>query len=210
MNKMDEKILVIDRYYLFENEALAFQGLLTDSNSVKHIMKKFNAYEEIRRGDAETDETFKQPIPYAIITRGDEVFVYKRLGGGGETRLHEQLSIGVGGHMNRINDVNNWEFNLWVNLHRELTEELQFDWGTWEGAIPEPKILGLINDDENEVGRVHIGILAVVDLPIYTEVTVRETEQLEGYWIRIKDLEKEPLFSSLETWSQIAAGVLLG
>jgi len=207
MGKMDEMILAVDRDVLFENEAYAFQGVLTDGQGVKHVMNNLKMYKEIRRGDAEEDETLKQPIPYVILKRGDEVFVYKRLSGGGEARLHDQLSIGVGGHMNRIKGVTTWYHTLMINLYRELREELNIDIDS--RLIPEPKIVGLINDDNGDAGLYHIGILMVIELPLDTEVTVREIEQLEGYWIRSKDLKKEPLFESLETWSQFAVEAIV-
>lgn len=204
MDKMDEQILVIDREYLFDDEELTFQGVMTDPHFVKEIERRFKNYFEVRRGDAEDNPNWKQPIPYVIIKRGESVFVYKRLKAGGEERLHEQLSIGVGGHMNIIEGVFTWDYTLMGNLYRELDEELNIQ----SSVTPVTKIIGLINDDENEVGKVHIGILAVMELPEEAEVTVKETDQLEGYWIRIRDLNKTPLFESLESWSQIAAGIL--
>lgn len=36
----------------------------------------------MRRGDAEENPDFKQPIPYVVIKREDEVYVYERLQGG--------------------------------------------------------------------------------------------------------------------------------
>lgn len=205
MGKMDEQILAVDRKYLFEEEQLTFQGVTTDENLVKHIMKKFRNYIEVRRGDAEANEYWKQPIPYAIIRRGDDVFLYKRLKEGGEARLHDQLSIGVGGHMNRFSGIYNWDDNLRINLYRELNEELDIE---VVGSKVDFKTVGLINDDLNDVGKVHIGILVVVDLPLEAKVTVKETDKLDGHWTRIKDLEKSPLFESLETWSQMALKVL--
>ena len=215
MGKMDEMILVVDRDCLFEDEAYAFHGILTDKDFVKHVMRNFKQYKEVRRGDAENNEEWKQPIPSVILKRGDEVFVYKRLHGGGEVRLHDQLSISVGGHMNRINDVRNWETNLMINLQRELHEEVDIQINDITESKEDsyayemvPKLIGLINDDSNDVGLHHIGILYLLELPEYAEVTVRETDQLEGYWLRIKDLTKSPLFESLESWSQLAAEVL--
>jgi predicted NUDIX family phosphoesterase len=201
---MDEQILAIDREILFESELLTFQGILTDETAVKRIMKKFEKYKEVRRGDAEHDVALKQPIPYAVIRRGDEVFVYKRLKAGGETRLHDSLSIGVGGHMNRVNNIHNWGSNLMINFYRELTEELEIT-----VDVPLPEIIGLINDDEDDAGLFHIGILMVIDLPKEAEVTVRETNKLEGYWLRSRDLTKDVLFNSLETWSQISVEALV-
>jgi predicted NUDIX family phosphoesterase len=54
-----------------------------------------------------------------------------------------------------------------------------------------PDRIGLINDDSNDVGLHHIGIIFKLEVPTGTEVTVRETDQLEGYWIRTKDLKKD-------------------
>ena len=205
VGKIDEMILAVDREHLFESELLTFQGVLIDPKEIRRIMKKFKKYKEVRRGDAEVDLTLKQPIPYAIIRRGEEVFVYKRLKGGGEKRLHNRLSIGIGGHMNRVNDIHNWNSNLMINFFRELYEELEIS----NVSKPlEPKIVGLINDDDDDVGIFHIGILMVVDLPEDAEVRVRETEKLEGYWVLIKYLTESGLFEELETWSQFAVEVL--
>jgi predicted NUDIX family phosphoesterase len=198
MDKMDEKILVVDREILFEQESLTFQGVQTNKHILTYLMKKFMHYEEVRRGDAETNEEWKQPIPSVIIKRGDEIFVYKRLKAGGESRLHDQLSITVGGHMNRVNDVRSWGTNLVMNVQRELYEEVSI-----EGPHKLPTLIGLLNDDSNEVGRVHIGILFMLEIPEGTKVSVRETNKLEGYWLRTKDMNKSGLFEALESWSQI-------
>lgn len=204
INKMDEEIIVVNREILFENEALKFQGVIIDKDSVKYMMAKFEDFTTIRRGDAEVNPEWKQPIPYTIIRRGDEVFIYERLKGGGEERLHSQLSIGVGGHMNDLEGTSSWEETLEFNMYRELGEELEII----SSRYPEPKILGLINDEENEVGKVHICILTIIDLPKDAEVNVRETDTLDGYWIRIRDLKKVPLVNRLESWSQIASLIL--
>jgi len=213
MKKLDEMILAIDRSVLFNEEKLAFQGLKTDPFEILDITSTFRkdkALKVVRRGDAEEDQTMKQPIPYVVVTRnqGSETFLYKRLNKGNETRLHDQLSIGVGGHMNHI-DISSyaWEDTLRYNMLKELDEELYFEVGTLND-IPKPRVIGLINDDKNEVGKVHIGILAVLDLPYDFKVEVRETDKLEGYWVRTDCLRDSPLFESLETWSQYAVEVI--
>lgn len=207
MGKMDETILAVNRKYLFDDEGLTFQGFTDNKGLIKEINRRLGNFIEVRRGDAEEDSELKQPIPYAIIKRGEEVFLYRRLNSGGEHRLHDQLSIGVGGHMNRVGNIQNWKDTLYLNMVRELTEELTIR--NTDGAI-EPEIVGLINNDHDpeKVGLYHIGILAVLELPEHVDVEVRETDVLEGYWIRIRDLKKTPLFESLESWSQIAVEVL--
>lgn len=204
MGKMDEQILVVKRPVLFEQESLAFQGLETSKETVAKINSNLGENIEImRRGDAEEDPTYKQPIPYALIKRGEDIFLYERLQGGGEARLHNKLSIGVGGHMNKLTE-GNFHQELFENLNRELEEELEIK-GDGEIVLD---TIGLINDDENEVGCVHLGLLVVINLTENHEVTVREVDQLRGEWVRVEELSQEPMFSRLESWSQIAVEVL--
>lgn len=203
MNKMDEQIIVVPRSKLFENESLAFQGVSNDVNLLNKIIDNIdNSFSIMRRGDAEEDFNYKQPIPYAVLKRGNDVFIYERLTGGGEKRLHNQLSLGVGGHMNGIE---NYSFNdlLYENLNRELDEELYISNKKFD-----INIIGLINDDENEVGRVHIGLLAIIELNNDVDVRVREINQLKGGWIQIKDLISDDIYNDLETWSQFVADLL--
>ena len=202
-NKMDEIIIVSKRSNVFADETLTFQGVNSDKGTTKQIVANLsNSFSTMRRGDAEENEDYKQPIPYCVIKRGNEVFAYKRLSGGGEARLHNQISLGVGGHLNNVEGLD-FLGVLEDGLQRELEEEL---------FINKDKLdletVGLINDDENEVGRVHIGMLVVAELPEGEEVSVRETDQLLGEWIKVEDLKKPDIYDSLESWSQFVADIL--
>lgn len=202
-NKMDEIIIVAPRESVFEKEELTFQGILSDTEKVKHITSNLaETYSTMRRGEAEENTSYKQPIPYAAIRRGDSVFAYKRLTGGGEARLHNQISLGVGGH---LNNVEGEDFYGVVSdgLQRELEEELYINKDKLELTT-----IGLINDDLNPVGEVHLGMLVIGDLPEDEEVSVRETDQLEGEWIKISDLKNPNIYNSLESWSQFVADIL--
>lgn len=204
MGKMDEIIIVAPRKYIFNNESLTFQGTLQDKKIVNKIVKNISStYEVMRRGDAEENEEFKQPIPYAVIKRGDEVFVYERLKGAGEVRLHNKLSIGVGGHMNEVPGEKDFNKVLDENLLREIEEELIIDNKKFK-VTP----IGLINDDEDEVGRVHIGILVAIEVPEGTDVQVRETKELQGQFLQIEKLKLRQFYERLENWSKIAIDIL--
>lgn len=203
MSKMDEIIIVAPRKEVFDNEKLTFQGVKSDKHITKQITENIaRTYSTMRRGDAEENPNYKQPIPYVVLKRGNEVFSYKRLTGGGEQRLHNQISLGVGGH---LNDVEGLDFYgvLADGLQRELSEEL---------FINSNKLtlntVGLINDDSNDVGKVHIGMLVIGELPLDEEVSVQETDQLLGEWIKIEDLKQPEIYNSLETWSQFVADIL--
>ena len=52
------------------------------------------------RSEAETDPTFKQIIPYALLTHAGRVLHYVRGKKAGEQRLVAKGSLGIGGHMN--------------------------------------------------------------------------------------------------------------
>ncbi|MED1125452.1 hypothetical protein [Bacillus atrophaeus] len=207
MNKMDEIIIVVPRKELFEGESLAFQGVNSSeevkSNLLKNIQKHFTS---LRRGDAEEDENYKQPIPYIVIRKDDKVFLYERLKGGGESRLHSKLSLGVGGHMNPIKDEDSFEELLTLNAFRELSEEIELSGD--QSSHFSFEVIGFINDDSNDVGKVHVGLLGVVNLDYGVDVAVKEKDQLLGKWVPIEDLKDEKVYDRLENWSKIVADII--
>lgn len=91
---------------------------------------------------------------------------------------------------------------LAVNTERELDEELDIT-GTIDVAL-----IGLINDDSNTVGQVHLGVLGVINLELSDEVTVRETEQLAGTWMTLEQLKEEDTYSRLENWGKIVVDMM--
>ncbi|MDN0190566.1 hypothetical protein QI003_09390 [Bacillus stercoris] len=206
MGKMDEMILVAPRDDVFKKESLTFQGVYSEDSRVAEIMAQIEAaYREMRRGDAEEDPRFKQPIPYVVIKREDEVFLYERLAGGGESRLHNKLSLGFGGHMNAIEGAASFAEVLKLNTDRELEEELQINEEDKQAIVT----LGLINDDENSVGKVHIGILSALQLKPGAQVEVKEKDQIAGKWMKVSELKQDDIYNRLETWSQFVVDILV-
>lgn len=196
MSKFDEQILVVDRNVLFDDEKNAFNGFISkDDNRYKEIVETFGAYDVKRRGDMEEDPGYKQLISYCIITNEDETLVYKRLGGGGEARLHGLLSIGVGGHMNDVADKETIDDKLRVNAARELEEEV----GLSEADVKNIEIHGLINDDNNEVGKVHIGLVLKIDVD-KDKIVNGEEDTIELSWVKNDVLET---MSPYESWSEL-------
>lgn len=207
MSKMDEIIIVAPTTEIFQGTVLEFQGLLTDKEKIDQIIKNISENrEEMRRGDAEEAIMWKQPIPYIILKKGDKVFTYKRLEGGGEVRLHGKMSIGVGGHMQETGDL---EFTsvLKKNALRELTEELEIKNVNVNDLNLE--VIGIINDDSTDVSKVHIGILMLCELPPKAEVEVKEKDQLLGNWIDIQKFDDPILYAQLENWSMIAVDAIV-
>lgn len=191
-----EIILAAPRKALFPAGEAAFQGVRQE---VQPYLARLAAnLLAVQRDKAEVDVTLKQPIPYVVLTCGDEVWAMERLPAHGETRLHGKISLGVGGHMNPTAGA--WEQVLHSNLARELGEEV---------AIASPyrlEPLGLVNDDADAVGKHHIGLLyrAALASPA---VRVRETDKLRGRWVPRSELPW--IYARLETWSQFVADRLL-
>ena len=104
------------------------------------------------RDSAESDPSFKQIIPYVVFqfrsANRTFLFAYARGKSGAESRLHSQLSLGLGGHVEETyfskSDIS--LFGYQDALRREISEEV-------ESTEPlNPSIsLGLINDDSNLV-----------------------------------------------------------
>lgn len=191
---MSESILVVRREYLAPYLTEDF-GLITEG--VEEIVRVIEAHHEFRpRPEMETDPAYKQIIPYVLVTRGAEAFVMQRLKRGGEQRLHGLLSLGVGGHINPVDEAGGSA--LTAGLRREVDEEVALE----RAASLTP--LGVINNDRDEVGRVHLGFL--FRLEAEGAVTVRETEKLSGSFMPIAALPA--LRDKMEGWSQIALEVL--
>lgn len=148
----------------------------------------------VERRHAETDSEMKQIIPYCVLLRPGEVFLLRRRPKGGESRLFHLQSIGVGGH---INPVDREGDPLAAGLERELLEEVAID-GDWD-ATP----LGIINDESQDVGSVHFGL--VYGVKIEGDVRIREVDQLEGRWASIPDLlaHLRTARDSFESWSAL-------
>jgi predicted NUDIX family phosphoesterase len=150
------------------------------------------------RALAEESPQWKQLIPYVVVRDGDKVFLMERTDAGGDKRLHRKASIGVGGHLNPVDEGDD---PLMVGLRREWAEELEADWE------PEFKLAGLLNDDSNAVGSVHLGVVFTVEAA-GRSVQVREHEKLSGRMVSAAEVAEA--WPRLETWSQLVAAELLG
>ena len=179
MSKFDEQIIVVKRNILFDNDKNAFNGFMHKNNiKGKDIFNALSEYEVKRRGDMEEDPSFKQLISYCLLeNEKGEILVYERLSGGGEERLHGQSSVGVGGHMNNVVGADSINEVLRVNAQRELEEEV----GLCQEDSQNMEYLGFINDDTNEVGKVHMGI--VFKITVHSnDVEAKETDTLKIRW----------------------------
>ncbi len=190
----DENVLVISRD-LFDKLG-SFQGIsLEPDNYLPTILDPANNH-FLGRDLAEDDPSYKQIIPYAIFRYEDRFLHYVRGGKSGEKRLAAKGSIGIGGH---INDTDYAASSLdrdtySVGVEREIDEELNI-----EGEHTQ-EVLGLINDDSNEVGKVHLGVVHLFTLKS-DQVSAGEDNIESLEFLTLEELQSR--HDRLETWSQI-------
>jgi len=148
------------------------------------------------RDSAEQDSSHKQLIPYVVVRDTDRVFLMERTNAGGDPRLHRRATIGVGGHLNPVDDGSD---PLGSGLRREWREELDADWE------PEFAPIGFLNDDRNPVGAVHLGVVFEVQAA-GRAIDVRERDKLSGRMASLDEVRAR--WDRLETWSQLVAEAL--
>jgi predicted NUDIX family phosphoesterase len=161
------------------------------------------------RDEAEQQPAWKQTIPYCVLRRPGQVFCVQRKAAQTESRLHGRLSIGIGGHVNPPAAAGGSPAAGTASaaaffrsaLACELAEELH---GT---EVPEftPTFLGLLNDDREAVGRVHVGLVFAADWPgDRAGLRVREVSKMAGGFRPLDELQ--PLWQDparFESWSRM-------
>jgi predicted NUDIX family phosphoesterase len=173
--KRGEKVLVFPAHKLslFKDNISKkiFPGLTTEETHIQTFLNKcLNESFFTDRAEAEENPKLKQIIPYCVVrtnpTDGSipKFFLYKRSKKGGENRLHEKWSLGVGGHINPEDGYENHHKTFGMALQRELAEELDFQNPEAAKDI-DYEIMGLLYDNSDSVGQVHFGVVVDVKLP---------------------------------------------
>jgi predicted NUDIX family phosphoesterase len=145
------------------------------------------------RSAMEQDPSWKQVIPYPVLRDGEAWYLMRRTRAGGDVRLHDRFSIGVGGHVNPADG--GLDGDLSAALRREWHEELVVDF------LPAFRFVGLLNDDSTPVGQVHLGLVYEGDAA-GRPVAIRETDKLSGAFVGATEVAA--VSDRLETWSRIA------
>lgn len=195
-----EQILVVptSRFH----ELGYFQGFCHEPEKYFSELMNRDYFSYRPRPEMEDDPSFKQLIPYVVFRhRGEDdvvrLFSYSRGKGNGEARLTSKWSVGIGGHISSIDDAENNPYR--DGMRRELQEEVRIETEYQDSCV------GLINDDETEVGRVHLGVVHVFDVneprvysaeDVICEAEFRPVEELLG------------MLERFESWSQIVLKAL--
>lgn len=208
MKKEDEMIMCLDKATLF------VAGAIPDAERVIKATTAPGVATMRRRGDVETDKSLVQPIPYVVFiapsdqndeTSDAKVLLYTRSSSGGEKRLQDKCSIGIGGHLN-LEDIHEYLNNASMAdptvacMLREVSEELGVTTLTDCDLFVRPDV---IYSDKEDVSSVHIGILHFIYLREIPEIKV-ENALKEVSWVPLKEtMPGGEYFDKLESWSQI-------
>ncbi|USN54983.1 MAG: NUDIX domain-containing protein [Candidatus Peribacteria bacterium] len=137
------------------------------------------------RQDMEIDPSFQQPIPYTIIWNPElqKVIAYKRSSDetiAGDQRLYGKWSIGVGGHIEQdiVGDTSPVE----TTALREIAEEAHIT------NLEKLELLGYINDNSDEVGRVHFGVVYLA-ITATQDATINDGEMEKVTLLSLEEIQ---------------------
>jgi len=186
----EERVLVVPRDRIMD--ARGWRGIReAGASPLLDVIAAEGRFEP--RAAMERDPRFKQVIPYLVLRDRRRLFLMRRTRAGGDERLHDRFSIGVGGHLNP------GDRDLAGGLAREWAEEVA------AAFVPDFRLLGLLNDDETDVGRVHLGVVYLAEAA-GRPVRVRETDKLEGAFA--EPAAVRAVYDRLESWSQLVFDVI--
>jgi predicted NUDIX family phosphoesterase len=193
----EEQVLVVERKVF--DELGAFRGLQFDVERYLDRLFKAGTPRFLPRPQAEKDPGHKQLIPYVLMTCEGRYLTYVRGKRAGETRLVGNRSIGIGGHINPTDDAaplfrSDFREAYRTAVEREVEEEVCVETGHSD------RVVALLNDDSNEVGQVHLGVVHcwVLDAP---KVSRREQMITQMEFMSLDELRA--VRDQMETWSQL-------
>ena len=192
---MEELVFAIPTDELWKLITYKERGLIKENSEVLKRIILNGLFR--KRSELEEDPSFKQIIPYAIISNKESFCLFKRTSRQTEKRLHNKFSLGVGGHMNPANSNESKEQYLINELKRELFEEVKLLNGC---LIEDIEFIGFINDDTISVGSVHIGLLYNIQVS-NKDVVINETDKMTADWIDKPDLAE--FYEGMEMWTKI-------
>jgi len=184
-----------------------FQGFSSDVATYLPAILDSDELSYRPRGEMEQDHSFKQLIPYVLFRYVDpagtpRLFQYKRGGGQGEARLRAKRSVGIGGHISTVDADAGTAHDVYrEGMQRELNEEVVIE------AKYTQECVGLINDDETSVGKVHLGVVHLFEVDSLN-VFPCEEDILDAGFRPIDELLTQ--LDQFETWSQIVVKALFG
>ena len=193
----EEMVFCISRRSLSRSGLL--QGACMPMDDLHALLRHEQAF--LPRSKAEVDESWKQLIPYQLFGCGGRFLIFQRGGKVNEKRLVGRCSLGIGGHIN-VQDAGGRgrlePDSLLSAAYRERNEELEIS-----GPVGS-RTLGIINDDSDAVGRVHLGLVMLCSVEDQGQIRLRQGQEdllFKGWWSKEEIYSQKEIF---EPWSILA------
>lgn len=193
-SSLDEQILVVPRGIIMSDQE--WYGLRrVDCSTYLSLIREHQQF--LPRYLMEEDDAYKQIIPYLVFRHKHRYFLMQRSHKSSEKRLGGRYTLGIGGHI-RQEDIAHESIEGWAT--REFHEEILYN-GSMT-IVP----LGMLNDDTDLVGRVHLGFVFIVNADsdivsikselVYGELKTLEEclayrDRMEGWSVFVLDYLKE-------------------
>ena len=184
-----EQVLCVRREDVFPDGP--WDGLVSDRLEAVHEAIRERSF-FMPRGEVEEDPSYQQVIPYVVFRHRDRYLLTRRLKASTEKRLRHLYSLGVGGHINPEDLANGDPVS--DGMRREWEEEVEYT-----GSL-EARPLGLIHEESAPVGRVHLGLVFLIDGDT-PDIAIRETNKLAGQLLTLDEMRIHYL--EMESWSQL-------
>lgn len=202
-----EKVLCFSRF-LLEDTYGWFEGISFNEDYI-HLIMNMDYYIFVGRERAEKDKHYKQIIPYVIFINDEgDIFNYKRGKSSGEDRLKNLRSIGIGGHINKIDFIQNNNEDFYnLGLYREVSEEFGLLNCEMDGKTVlkkdclKSKPVAFINEEDTEVGKVHFGSVHILRINESLIQSLEKDVIIDARFSSYDKIKKEIDF--YENWSQL-------
>ena len=194
---MDEQVLVVPNTDLADIQEGFSRIMIAKINAIGK-----NAF-FMERSVAEHDPFYRQVIPYCLITVDGKWFTYQRACKETEKRLDGMVSVGVGGHINEVDDSLADFYDTICNCaYREINEEV------FGGFIKQLYPVGVIKISKTEVDKVHFGIVLGI-VSVDYGVIPKETDRLKrlGFYDPGAVLKN---YTNIENWSKLVLQKIAG
>ncbi len=179
---------------LLKNEGYTPTEASAMADTLRHLEGWFGP-----RSVLETNENFKQIIPYVMLTHQGQFASYRRMPKGTEGRLHGKRSLGFGGHIGLDDVVNDGAggVDLIATIERAAAREIS------EEILCPPVVSrtmsGWIYETASAVSRVHLGVVIRWEL---SSTALKAVEDQLGE-IKMESLAEVAVgFDEFEGWSQ--------
>lgn len=193
VGKDNEEVLVVKTKKLFPDGIWEGFKKLDEKEFIDFVNQNS---EYLKRGFAETDETYQQIVSQIILKVKNKVFIHKIAHGSGEKRLHDMWPIFLGGH------INNNDPDIVSAFDREFKEEINY-----KGNIISKRFWGIVKLHDNPVNKVHVGLVWIYEGDSESFEPTSDGGLAEGHFADKNELKS--IKDKLSYWSKIVLPELL-